>query len=83
MTCLGWSSPKKFEKNLVHLEFVKVTMPPSTFHLRTELTDVLGIINPIICPPMAGASCPTLVSAVNKSGGIGFLAVGWFSSICF
>ncbi|KAJ3327821.1 hypothetical protein HDU76_011076 [Blyttiomyces sp. JEL0837] len=49
----------------------------STLHLRTELTDLLGIKFPILCPPMVGASGPELVSEVGKSGGLGFLAAGY------
>ncbi|KAJ3412416.1 hypothetical protein HDV05_000774 [Chytridiales sp. JEL 0842] len=49
----------------------------NSFKIRTELTDLLGILQPIICPPMASVSNPDLVSAINNAGCLGFLAVGY------
>ncbi|KAJ3209832.1 hypothetical protein HDU67_005874 [Dinochytrium kinnereticum] len=46
-------------------------------HLRTELTDLLDIKYPIVCPPMAGASCPSLAANVSLAGGLGFIAAAY------
>ncbi|KAJ3083657.1 hypothetical protein HK102_000956, partial [Quaeritorhiza haematococci] len=48
-------------------------------YLRTELTDILGIIYPIICPPMAGVTGGKLAGAVSKAGGLGIIGTGYTS----
>ncbi|KAJ3118589.1 hypothetical protein HDU96_000050 [Phlyctochytrium bullatum] len=42
--------------------------------IRTQLTDLVGIHCPLVCPPMAGACNPELVAAVARAGGLGFVA---------
>ncbi|TPX70347.1 nitronate monooxygenase [Spizellomyces sp. 'palustris'] len=45
--------------------------------LRTELTSILGITNPIVLAPMAGVSHAALISAVANTGSLGLLGVGY------
>ncbi|KAI8838985.1 2-nitropropane dioxygenase [Chytridium lagenaria] len=54
-----------------------MTSPQGRPNLRTEITDLLGIQFPIVCPPMAGASCPALAAAVSLAGGLGFIAAAY------
>ena len=44
--------------------------------MRTELTERLGIEQPIVAPGMSWISKPELVSAVSEAGGLGILATG-------
>jgi nitronate monooxygenase len=42
----------------------------------TALTDLLGIVHPIIQAPMAGSATPELAAAVSGAGGLGSLGLG-------
>ena len=43
--------------------------------MRTAITDLLGISEPIIQAPMAGTSTPELAAAVSNAGGMGSLGL--------
>lgn len=51
-------------------------MMSATPVLRTELTDRLGILYPIIQAPMAGAAGGRLAGRVSAAGGLGMIATG-------
>lgn len=44
--------------------------------MKTRITELLGIENPVILPGMSWISVPELVAAVSNAGGLGILASG-------
>ena len=48
--------------------------------MKTPLTDLLGIQNPLIQAPMAGVSTPEMAAAVSNAGGLGSVALGALSA---
>ena len=44
--------------------------------MRTELTRLLGIREPLIQAPMAGVSTPAMAAAVSNAGGLGSVPLG-------
>src|SRR4030042_6705936 len=47
--------------------------------MRTRLTELLGIRDPIIQAPLGPISVPRLVAAVSNAGGLGILNAGHFT----
>ena len=45
--------------------------------MDTELTELLGIDQPVVQAPIGSATCPELAAAVSNAGGLGHLAVTW------
>jgi nitronate monooxygenase len=46
----------------------------------TRLTELLGIMHPIIQAPMKGTSTPALAAAVSNAGGLGSLGCAWLDA---
>jgi nitronate monooxygenase len=45
--------------------------------MRTAVTSLLGIEQPIIQAPIGGLSVPALAAAVSNAGGLGMMAITW------
>jgi NAD(P)H-dependent flavin oxidoreductase YrpB (nitropropane dioxygenase family) len=45
--------------------------------MRTAVTDLLGIEQPIVQAPIGGLSVPALAGAVSKAGGLGMVSITW------
>ena len=51
--------------------------PTNVAAIRTELTDLLGILHPILLAPMGGAAGGQLAAAVSEAGAFGLIGAGY------